>query len=318
MGQHGRVLSPGTTQEQTRQTMKNIIKLFCLAALAVPGIASAPNAAMAQATGTAEFTVHSRATGELSPDTQAPGVATLMNAIDASSPSQLAALLEYGERVECHACVPLLQRRMLDPGEDATVREMAAWWLRRRPFGMGAIMRETRMVLAGDADPARRAVAADAIGEFMDPHGVAHLGNALMTDTSVVVRVAAVRGLARINSPAGLSFLSVALGDASPEVVQAGLRSVLRVNFFRDQEALRSPSRCAGDRHARCRGIGSRARGDGRGRHRRDGTSGGGVGARSHRDAGGAQCADGGSCHGDVAPSARRDRSRSSDVKQLV
>ncbi|MDQ3033231.1 MAG: HEAT repeat domain-containing protein, partial [Myxococcota bacterium] len=214
--------------------MKHLSKLFavaCLAGLAIPSAASA------QATGSPDFTVYSR-DGELSPHTQAPSRETLMNAIDVASPVALQSLLEYGERVECHECVPLLQQRMLNPGEDARVREMAAWWLRRRPFGFAAVMYETRQVLANDADPARRAVAAEAIGEFMDPHGVTHLGNALMNDTDVRVRVAAVTGIARINSAAGLTFVSSALRDASPEVQQAALRVLLRVNFFRDYDAL--------------------------------------------------------------------------------
>jgi hypothetical protein len=205
--------------------------LACVTALAIPG------AAAAQETGTPDFTVWSRS-GELSPHTQAPTRETLMNAIDTASPVALQSLLEYGERVECHECIPLLQQRMLNPTEDPRVREMAAWWLRRRPFGFAAIMHETRQILANDADPARRAVAAEAIGEFMDPHGVAHLGTALTTDTDVRVRVAAVVGIARINSAAGLTFISAALRDATPEVQDAALRVVLRVNFFRDHDAL--------------------------------------------------------------------------------
>lgn len=216
--------------------MKAIIKLFVLAALCTAPAATAA----AQATGSPEFTPYSRE-GEISPHTRAPTREQLMNAIDVarrSSPVALQTLLEYGERVECHECVPLLEARMLDPREDARVREMAAWWLRRRPFGFGAIMAETRAVLESDPDPARRAVAADAIGEFMDPHGVAHLGRALTSDTDVRVRLAAVRGLARINSAASLPFLSQALRDANAEVQGAALRVVLHVNFFRDHDAL--------------------------------------------------------------------------------
>src|SRR5690606_10764145 len=105
-------------------------------------------------------------------------------------------------------------------------------------FGFGAVMAGTRAVLASDPDPARRAVAAEAIGEFMDPHGVAHLGRALAEDGDVRVRVAAVRGLARINAAASLPHISAALRDASTEVQEAALQVVLRVNFFRDHDAL--------------------------------------------------------------------------------
>lgn len=218
--------------------MKNVTKLFVLAALCAPAaLTVAPSVASAQATGTREFTVYSRA-GEISHGTQAPTREQLMSVINAGSPMALRSLLEYGERLECHECVPVLQARMLDPREPAGVREMAAWWLRRRPFGFGAVMAETRAVLASDPDPARRAVAAEAIGEFMDPHGVAHLGRALAEDGDVQVRVAAVRGLARINAAASLTHLSAALRDSSTEVQEAALQVVLRVNFFRDQDAL--------------------------------------------------------------------------------
>lgn len=222
-----------------KTTMNKLFVLAALTAIAIPAASAVPSSASAQGTGTSEFTVWQRE-GEISPHTQAPTREQLMNAIDSrvTSPVALQSLLEYGERVECHECVPILERRMLDPNESARVREMAAWWLRRRPFGFGAIMFETRQVLANDPDPARRAVAAEAIGEFMDWHGVEHLGNALTTDTDVRVRVAAVTGLARINAATALPFISAALRDAAPEVQDAALRVVLRVNFFRDHDSL--------------------------------------------------------------------------------
>lgn len=191
-------------------------------------------------TGTAAAQNHSEAIyspeGELSPDTQAPTRDRLMQAIESGSPERLATLLEYGERVECHACVPLLERQLLE-NDDALVREMAAWWLRRRPFGFGAVFRDIRTVLATDADPVRRARAAEAIGEFMDPHGVTHLSSAL-TDDDARVRLAAVRGLGRINAPAGNAAIVAAFEDADESVRDAAVAQVLYVNFFRDHEAL--------------------------------------------------------------------------------
>lgn len=179
---------------------------------------------------------HDRSRGELSPGTQAPTRDALMEAIEGSSPERLARLLEYGERVECHSCVPLLQRQLLE-NEDARVREMAAWWLRRRPFGFAAVFREIREVLATDADPVRRARAAEAIGEFMDPHGVAYLATAL-EDDDARVRAAAVRGLGRINAPAAVSGIVQAFTDSDASVREAAVAQVLYVNFFRAHEAL--------------------------------------------------------------------------------
>jgi HEAT repeat protein len=180
--------------------------------------------------------VYDRA-GEISPGTQAPTRDALMAAIESSSPERLFTLLEYGERVECHTCVPLLQRQLLE-NDDARVREIAAWWLRRRPFGFAAVFREIRTVLATDIDPVRRARAAEAIGEFMDPHGVAHLRQALSEDADARVREAAVTGLGRINSPAAIGGIVQAFTDADPSVREAAVGQVLYVNFFREHDAL--------------------------------------------------------------------------------
>lgn len=204
------------------------------AALIGAGLLGLPGSVAAQ--GNDSATGHDRTRGELSPGTAAPSQDDLMAAIEGGSPERLARLLEYGERVECHSCVPLLQRQILE-NADAKVREMAAWWLRRRPFGFAAVFREIRAVLADDADPVRRARAAEALGEFMDPHGIPHLAVAL-EDEDARVRAAAVRGLGRINAPAAVTGIVQAFGDADATVREAAVAQVLYVNFFRDYEAL--------------------------------------------------------------------------------
>ncbi len=172
----------------------------------------------------------------MSPGTQAPSRAALMQVIESGSPERLATLLEYGERVECHECVPLLEQQLLE-NDDPLVREMSAWWLRRRPFGFAAVFRDIRTVLASDSDPVRRARAAEALGEFMDPHGVEYLRTAL-DDSSALVRAAAVRGLGRINSPTGNQGIVAAFTDADASVREAAVAQVLYVNQFRDYDAL--------------------------------------------------------------------------------
>ncbi len=204
-----------------------IVWTAALLAIAAPALAQDGNDSAAG---------HDRSRGELSPGTQAPSQDRLMSVIESGSPEQLFAVLEYGERVECHTCVPLLERQLLE-NPDGRVREIAAWWLRRRPFGFGAVFHEIRTVLATDADPVRRARAAEAIGEFMDPNGVQYLGAAL-SDSDARVREAAVRGLGRINSPAGIPHIVAAFSDADPAVRDAAVAQVLYVNFFREHEAL--------------------------------------------------------------------------------
>lgn len=179
---------------------------------------------------------YDRTRGELSPNTEAPSIARLMQAAESGTPETLSALLEYGERVECHACVPILQERLLT-SDDPLVREMSAWWLRRRPFGFAAVFREIRTVLADDADPVRRARAAEALGEFMDPHGVPFLRTAL-ADTDARVRSAAVAGLGRINSPAGIEGIVSAFADTDAAVRETAVQQVLLVNYFRNYAEL--------------------------------------------------------------------------------
>lgn len=211
------------------KTMKTI--LLAAALLGAPALASAQEYAPD------EFRVHDRTIGELSHGTRAPSTEALMETISTGTTGALVAMLEYGERVECHGCVPLLEARLLSD-DDAEVRGIAAWWLARRPFGFAAVMSEIRTVLASDADPVRRARAAEAIGNFADPHGVAHLATAFDTDGDAGVRVAAIRGLIAINAPGSLPVLTRALGDAEHDVRAAALAGVTRVNFFSDYDAL--------------------------------------------------------------------------------
>ena len=92
---------------------------------------------------------YDRQRGELSPGTQAPARNGMVAAIQSAAPSALIATLEYGEHVECHECVPLLEQKLLTSA-DVRVREISAWWLRRRPFGFGPIMVHMKSVLATD------------------------------------------------------------------------------------------------------------------------------------------------------------------------
>ena len=187
-----------------------------------------------------EFRVHDRERGELSPGTHAPTRAEMMATIQSASrnsPEQLQSILEYGERVECHACVPLLEANLLGAG-NADVRRISAWWLRRRPFAIGMVMRSMRMTLQNDSDPVRRARAAEAIGEFLDPNGFAPLSSAAMEDGEGVVRNAAVRALGRLNHPAGGAIIAAALSDSDATVRLAAVDQVLKLNFFREHDAL--------------------------------------------------------------------------------
>jgi hypothetical protein len=184
-----------------------------------------------------QVVVYDKQRGELSPGTQAPTREVMVNAIKSAPSTTLYAMLEYGERVECFECIPLLADKLLSSG-DAQVREISAWWLRQRTFGFGAVIVRMQDVIGSDQDPVRRERAAQALGEFLDPHGLPALAKAATGDTEVSVRSAAVRALGRLNAVSGNDVLSQALSDKDASVRRAALEQVLKVNFFSDSAAL--------------------------------------------------------------------------------
>jgi HEAT repeat protein len=179
---------------------------------------------------------YSRA-GEVSPGATAPNVASMMAAIQTGSPDTFRATLEYGERVLCIECVPLLENKLLSSSEPR-IRELSAWWLRRQPFAGPAILKTLKQVVASDADPVRRARAAEALGEFMDAHAVSALTTAAKTDPDPTVRASAVRGLARVNDPGSGPVIAAALSDGDPRVRSAAMDVLLLVAGFRDFSGL--------------------------------------------------------------------------------
>ncbi|MFW6067659.1 MAG: HEAT repeat domain-containing protein [Myxococcota bacterium] len=181
--------------------------------------------------------VYDKERGELSPGTQMPTRQQLLNSIRSGTPTALMGMLEYGERLECYECVPLLVERILE-SNDPRVREFSAWWLRRRLFAVGRVLTHMRNVLANDADPVRRGRAAEALGELLVPGALEPLADAVQNDEAAVVRASAVRALGRLNHPAGAGAIADAMADPEVEVRRAALGTVLRVNFFREQEAL--------------------------------------------------------------------------------
>jgi HEAT repeat protein len=183
------------------------------------------------------FAVYDRVRGELSPGTDAPKLETMMNAIRSASPTALTAVLEYGSRTECLECIPLLQTKLL-ASREPKVREMAAWWLRQRPFGYGRVAVAMRKAAVEDADPERRARAAEALGEFLDVRGLPALEHAATEDSSADVRLRAVRALGRLNAREGQAVLAASLEDTDVRVRRAAIDQVLRLNDWQDTDAV--------------------------------------------------------------------------------
>src|SRR4051794_27412502 len=140
--------------------------------------------------------------------------------------------LEHGEKVECIDCIPSVEPLLYDA--NPRTREIAAWWLRRRLFGVwgpNEVYQRTVNTLANDADPKRRANAAYALGEFLAAPGVDACAAAIERDGDPTVRAAAASALGRLNDP-GNGALTKALGDVDPRVKLAALGSAGRINTF--------------------------------------------------------------------------------------
>jgi HEAT repeat protein len=151
------------------------------------------------------------------------------------SPSAIWQALEHGEKVECLECIPAVEKLLYD--ENDKNREIAAWWLRRRIFGVfgkNEVYSRTVDALKTSTDASTRARAAEAIGEFLDGAGIAHVASSLLSDSEPVVRAAAARALDRLNSPGPSGELAKALGDGDENVRLAALGAATHVHGFTD------------------------------------------------------------------------------------
>lgn len=155
-----------------------------------------------------------------------------------TSPSLIWEALEHGEKLECLDCIPLVSKLIYDANPHT--REIAAWWLRRRIFGVfgqGEVYEQTLNTLQTDSDPVRRSYAAYALGEFFLAPGIQACANALTSDQDARVRAAAASALGRLNDD-GAGALGKAMTDADPTVKLAALHSAGRINAFSGEAAV--------------------------------------------------------------------------------
>jgi hypothetical protein len=156
------------------------------------------------------------------------------------APTRIWKLLEHAEILECLSCIPQVAKLLYDG--NAKNREISAWWLRRRPFGVFGPGEVYSGVLATLSDAGetefRRAYAANAIGEFLLPAGVPYVAKAALEDPSPRVRAAAVLALARLNDEGPEQQLGRALADPDESVRLAALSAVLAINVFTSREKI--------------------------------------------------------------------------------
>jgi len=175
--------------------------------------------------------------GECSPGTQAPSSEALLSVVERGTAQRLMAALEYGQRQECYLCVRPLMNRVLED-DNAQVREFGAWWLRQRVFAANMAFAFFKNVLQTDANPVRRARAAEALGEFLTASALVPLRTAVSSDSDALVRLAAVRGLGRLNHADSPAAIALAMSDAAADVRLAAAKQVNLVNAFREHSAL--------------------------------------------------------------------------------
>jgi HEAT repeat protein len=157
---------------------------------------------------------------------------TIKSAALSGAPTLVWEALEHGEKVECLDCIATVAPLLYDA--NAKTREIAAWWLRRRVFGVfgpGEVYSQTITTLQTSTSPVARADAAYALGEFFLKQGIAPCATALASDSDPGVRAAAASALGRMNDD-GEGALATALADPSPGVALAALASISRINSF--------------------------------------------------------------------------------------
>jgi hypothetical protein len=150
-----------------------------------------------------------------------------------AAPTKIWATLEHGEKVECLSCIPKVAKLLFNG--NAKTREISAWWLRRRMFGVfgeGQVYPTLITTLQSDGTETRRAYAAEALGEFLLATGVPAVAKAAMTDSSSMVRASAVRALDRLNTEGPNGELAQAMSDPAVEVRLAALQASVHVHVF--------------------------------------------------------------------------------------
>jgi HEAT repeat protein len=149
------------------------------------------------------------------------------------APTKIWEALEHGEKIECLDCISAVAPLLYD-GTSAKNREIAAWWLRRRIFGVfgsGEVYEGVITTLQTDTNPLRRSYAAYALGEFLAAPGIPVVAQALVSDSDAGVRAAAAFALGRLNDD-GAGALTRALADSDQTVRITALGSASRINVF--------------------------------------------------------------------------------------
>ena len=218
------------------------VRFSTIASLAIIAMAGASLLSGNDATADASATIAGTQTiyGNIAPD-QIESLSTgdrIKSVAQSGSMMAVWQTLEHGEKVECVDCIPYVAPLMYDA--NPRTREIAAWWLRRRLFGVfgpGEVYTQTLDKLKNDQDPVVRAYAASAIGEFLTSTGADALATSIASDPDASVRAAAATALGRLNSD-GNGAITKALADGDARVRAAGLKSANTIAGFTDRASI--------------------------------------------------------------------------------
>lgn len=153
------------------------------------------------------------------------------SAIASGSPDAIKSELERAEYLACAACVDYVLP-LVDSG-DASVREVAGWWLVRR--GVRQQVLTDMLVRLAQPDSLKARNAADVLGSFALPQAIPALGAALSNPTfDAESRAAMARALGSIRRPAAAAPLQAVLGDSQAVVRAAAVRAIRQVEDFHD------------------------------------------------------------------------------------
>jgi HEAT repeat protein len=153
------------------------------------------------------------------------------SAVASGSPDAIKSELERSEVLVCAACVDYVLPLVDSP--DATVRDVAGWWLVRRAIGRQVFT--NMLARLGQADSTKARNAADVLGAFRSPQAIPALGAALSNPLfSGEARAAMAKALGLIRRPPAAEPLQAVLGDADPTVRAASLAALRNVEGFKD------------------------------------------------------------------------------------
>jgi hypothetical protein len=155
-------------------------------------------------------------------------------AIRTNNADVIASELEAAEKLVCGQCVG--EVLVLLDHSDYRIREVAAWWIVRRPVISEAVTAQSYARLAGDPVSARNA--ADALGTFRHPRALSQLDAALDRGFPDETTEAIVRAVGTIGHPEGEATVLKAMASPGPLTRAAATKAYWELRGTRSGDAL--------------------------------------------------------------------------------